>query len=458
MKQNPAKKLFKIANLFLIFAFLLTAGFGCKNPNQQVQEYLKPITLNYWRVWDDNDAFDEIIADYQKLHPNIKINYRKFRAEEYEQELVNAFAEDRGPDIFSINEGWRKKYQAKIVPMPPQITLAYQKERGTIKKEVVSELLTKPSPTLRQLKENFADVVYKNAVIDGRVYGLPLSLETLIMYYNKDILNKAGVTEPPNNWTNFQEAVQKITRFDDKGKIIQSGAALGAADNIDNVADILSILIMQNGAEMADANGYATFLSNNKDGYNPGVEAIKFYLDFASPVKNVYNWNSEMPNSLEAFLAGRVAFVFSYNYYLPIIKSRAPKLNLGLAPIPQVNPDAPVNYANYWLETVSKKSTHQNEAWDFILFATGKPEVEKFLSKTQRPTALKSLINGQLEVEALHASAAQILTAQNWYQGRDLPAMEKIIKDMISQLLKSTNDREFENILRNSILKVNQTI
>ena len=165
-----------------------------------------------------------------------------------------------------------------------------------------------------------------------------------------------------------------------------------------------------------------------------------------------------MPNSLEAFLAGRVAFVFSYNYYLPIIKSRAPKLNLGLAPIPQVNPDAPVNYANYWLETVSKKSTHQNEAWDFILFATGKPEVEKFLSKTQRPTALKSLINGQLEVEALHASAAQILTAQNWYQGRDLSAMEKIIKDMVGQLLKSTNDREFENILRNSILKVNQTI
>jgi maltose-binding protein MalE len=165
-----------------------------------------------------------------------------------------------------------------------------------------------------------------------------------------------------------------------------------------------------------------------------------------------------MPNSLDAFLAGQVGFIFGYNYHLPIIKSRAPRLNLGIAPIPQVNPEAPENYASYWVEGVSQKSSYQNEAWDFILFATQKNQVKKYLEKTQRPTALKSLINEQIENENLHAAATQILTAKNWYRGQDALAAETAIKDMLEELLNSPSEKESKHIMQNTTQKINQTI
>lgn len=452
------KKYLSWLNLFLIFIFLLTSGFGCKNPGAEVQEKMQPIELNYWRVLDDADAFEEIIAKYRLLHPNIKINYRKFRLEEYDQALLEALAEDRGPDIFSFNQSDLRKYQTKLEAMPSEISLAYQYTKGTIKKEVAYEIRSKKSPSLREIKANFADTIYDNSVLDGQVYGLPLSLETLILFYNKDILNKSGIAQVPKDWKSFQEAVQKITKFDASGQIIQIGAALGTGYNIERSFDILSVLMMQNGAIMTDASGLATFNQATAEKYFPGLEAIRFYLDFASPVKSVYSWNEDMPNSFDSFLRGKTAFMFGYNYHLPSIRSRAPKLNFGLAPIPQISQDNPSNYANYWLEGVSKKSTHKNEAWDFILFATSQDNVSSYLKTTHRPAALKGLLNNQMDDEDLYPTAIQTLTAKNWYRGQNQSAAEEAFKAMLKDLLNAVDERDFNNIVKDALVKINQTI
>ncbi len=453
------KNITRFSTLFLLLAFVATSGFGCKNPGKDVQEKMKPIELNYWRVWEDDDAFTEIIAAYRALHPNIKINYRKFRYEEYEKELLNALAEDRGPDMFSIPEGWLKKYQTKIAPMPAQITLAYQYEKGGIKKEIAYELRTKNSPTVREIKANFADVVAKNVILDNKVYGLPLSLDTLILFYNKDILNQNGIAQVPETWEDFQKAVEKMVKFDAEDKIVQAGAAIGTGKNINRASDLLSVLMMQNGATMLFPNGGVAFMQGdpNRKDYNPGLKAIQFYLDFASPTKSTYTWNAEMGDSLEAFMAGRVGMVFGYSYDLPTIKAKAPRLNLGIAPIPQV-PGNKVNFANYWLETVSKKTANSDAAWDFLVFATEKEQAQKFLKVAKRPTALKSLIASQLEDENMNAPASEILTADNWYSGYDLPAAESALKKMIDDALISQNEKEFKAIIDTAMQVINQTL
>ncbi len=455
------KKSFYLLSLALLGVFLITSGIGCKTPNTATQKKMEPIELNYWRVYDEGDSFDEIVAEYQKFHPNIKINYRKFRYEEYEKKLLNAWAEDRGPDIFSIPESWIRGYQTKIAPMPATITMAFQENRKVfgIKNEVVNILKTASAPSLRQIKENFADAVYQNVVIENQVYGLPLSLETLILFYNKEILNQAGISQLPSTWTEFQESVVKTVRYDSEGKISRAGAAIGTGANVNRAFDILSVLIMQNGATMTNANGQAIFFTSKDKTYNPGIEAVKFYTDFASPAKNVYTWNSQMVNSLDSFIAGKSAFMFGYNYYLPNIRSGAPQLKFGMAPIPQVNPGAPVNYASYWVETVSKKSKHSEEAWDFVIFATTKSDMaKKFLDKTKRPTALKALINSQLEDEDLHAAVTQILTGANWYRGQNVLAAEEAVIQMIDQVLAAATEKEITKILGNAIKKINQTL
>lgn len=457
--------------LSLILAFLLTSGFGCKLVDQKTQAAMKPVTLNYWRVWDGPDAFDEIFQAYKQLHPFITVNYRKFRYDEYENELLNALAEDRGPDIFSIHNTWVKKYTNKISPMPPTMTMAYPITKGTIKKEVIPELRTTKSLSLNEIKNNFVDIVYQDVVnlklndktgkYEEKVYGLPLSVDTLAMYYNKDLFNNAGIAQPPALWSSeFQQDVKKTTKQDGQGEIIQSGVALGGSNNIERYSDILSILMMQNGSTMMNDGGNITFNlippAFQEKRYNPGLEALQFYTDFANPGKEVYSWNKKLENSLALFAQGKLAIMFGYSYHLPIIRAQAPKLNFAVTKLPQIEGNTPVNFANYWVESVSSKSKNANEAWDFIQFATKAEQVKTYLDKAKRPTALRALVGEQINDNDIGVFADQVLTAKSWYKGADSSAMEKIFGEMIDAAVLGQD--KIENLINLTAGKVQQTI
>lgn len=462
----------KIIILSLTFIFILTSGFGCKLTDKETQEAMKPITLNYWRVWDGPDAFDKIISEYKKLHPFITINYKKLRYSEYEDELLNALAEDRGPDVFSIHNTWTQKYQNKIEPMPPTITMAYPVVKGSIKKEVIPELRTTRSISLKDIKNKFVDVVYDDVVIGvydekskeikTEVFGLPLSVDTLAMYYNKDLLNNAGIAEPPRFWnTEFQQMVKRLTKQNIKGELIQSGVALGGSTNIERASDILSVLMMQNGTIMMNDSGRVMFdkvPENLKDsGGMPGLEALRFYTEFANPSKEVYSWNKEMDNSVDVFAQGKLAMMFGYSYQLPTIKSQSPKLNFSIAKLPQIEGSTQkINFANYWIETVSNKSKYTDEAWDFIQFATQAGQVESYLEKTKKPTALRSLVNKQIDDINISIFVEQVLTAKSWYKGEGAQAAEKIIGEMIDSVI--AGQEKIEKIVSLSAKRVQQTI
>jgi multiple sugar transport system substrate-binding protein len=454
----------KIIAISLLLFFVLTSGFGCKGVDKQVQEAMQPVTLEYWRVFDGPDTFQEIIENYNKVHPFITIKYKKLRYEEYEKELLNALAEDRGPDMFSIHNTWMKKYENKIEALPEQITMAYPVEKGTIKKEVVPELRTERTITPTQLKNIFVDVVSHDVVFkDNKIYGLPLYVDTLALYYNRDLLNNAGIATIPKYWNSeFQQNVKKLTKHDNRYGIIQSGVSLGGSNNIDRYSDILSLLMMQNGAIMLNDSNQVTFNSIppsfKNDEYNPGLEALRFYTDFANPTKEVYSWNEELNSSMEMFISGNLAFTFNYSYSLQDIENRAPKLNFAVAKMPQIegNP-MDINFANYWVEVVSKKSEHIQEAWNFINFATSQDQVINYLNNTNKPTAIRSLISEQeLENPELSIFANQTLTARSWYQGKNPQAMEDIMGDMIDSVVKDQAPlREAINLAAS---KVQQTI
>jgi multiple sugar transport system substrate-binding protein len=385
------------------------------------------------------------------------------RYEEYEQKLLEAFATDRGPDIFSIHNTWVRKYQGKgmIAAMPEKVNMAFPIYSGTIKKEVKWEIKPSPMPATHKIKSDFIDTVYLDVVVtesdaatgqfQEKIFALPLSVDTLIMYYNKDLFNNAGIVTPPEYWNReFQQDVKKLTKQDNKGQIIQSGAALGGSDNIDRYSDILSLLMTQSGAEMMDKNQIAFHklpVSLADKNYNPSVDALRFYSDFSNPSKEVYSWNNTLENSLDMFINNKLAIMFGYAYMLPEIKARAPKLNFALAPMPQIEGNSfKANYANYWTESVSSKiltnaanlaqgsdyaKQKLNTAWDFIRFATDAKYAKTYLDKTGRPTALRSLIEEQAKNPEMAIFANQLLTAKSWYRGNDANAMEMIFKEMI---------------------------
>jgi ABC-type glycerol-3-phosphate transport system substrate-binding protein len=475
----------KIISLLLLSSFTLTGCQILQAPDTTMKNYTQPITLNVWGVYDSSDDLAPLIKAYKSSYPYVTVQYTRFRYDEYKQALLEAFATDRGPDIFAIQNTWVTEYQKKglVSPLPSKITMAHQIVSGTFNKQVTQQLEPKVSLTIPELKKKFIDVVYHDVVIKKtdpatkisteNIYGLPMSADTLALFYNKDLFNNAGITNPPQYWDNdFQQMVKKLTKQDNKAQIIQSGAALGGGDNIERATDILSVLMMQSGADMMDDNGNVKFSyvpENLKREVAPGAEALRFYTDFASPAKEVYCWNSQLPNSIDLFTQGKLAMLFGYSYMLPTIAANGPKVNFAISSLPQIKDNSTVNFANYWVYAVSTKilsnpdnlikgkfyaQQKQDTAWDFIQYITAEQQVKDYLNSTGRPTALRSLIDGQKSKEKLGIFADQLLTAKSWYKGSGPITAETFMKEMINNVV--TSKMTLEEAISKAAQKISQ--
>ena len=450
----------------LIAALSLVAlvGAGCGGPSTAQVAASKPVKLVVWRVFDAKDNLQPILSAYQTIHPNVSFEYKELRSDSFKNELLRALAEGTGPDIVSLNNAWIGEYESLIQPLPPSLKIPYSEVRGTIKKETVYTIKEQPSLSLRALKTEFVDVVPSDVLRPYKatakapevetIFGLPLSVDTLALYYNKELLNTAGFPEPPKTWTQFQEQVTKLTRVGANNEVLQSGAAIGTSKNVERASDILSLLMMQNGTQMADPSGRATFANPDVNRQILGLDAVNFYTDFANPTKQVYGWNKDQSNSFDAFSSGKTAFFFGYAYHAPLLRAAAPKLPFAIATVPQIEGSKVVNYANYWIETVTKASKNKDFAWDFIQFETSAEQAPKYLTAAQKPPARRALINSQMQDETLSVFASQVLTAKSWYKGKDSTVAENAMLDLIDSVLAGDDPLK---AISQAELKVNQT-
>jgi ABC-type glycerol-3-phosphate transport system substrate-binding protein len=469
--RNPLGRFGHRLAIGLAAVALVFLGFGCKVTSREAAERMQPVTLKWWSVFSDYDSLAPLIAAYRQVHPNVTVEYRKLTFAEYEDALLDAMAEDRGPDIISLHNTWLREWQDRLLPSPPVLSMAFKEIKGSIKKEEIITLRNLAGATPKQVANDFLDVVYGDVVLPqeqadprlpavDRVYGLPLSVDTMVLYYNRDMLNRAGVAQPAQYWNDFQQQVKLLTQLDETGMLVQSAAAIGTSSNVERASDVLSLLMIQNGTQMTDSSGSATFdrftTETTNQALSPGATALVFFNDFANPLKEVYTWNEAQPSSFQAFLNGEVAYFFGYSYHLPLIKARGEELNYGIAPFPQIAGNQPVNYANYWVETVSNKTQNINEAWDLLKFVTSAEQAKTYLNNTVRPTALRSLVNSQLEDADLSVFASQLPSSQSWYKGMDGQAAEQVLADMITEMLAPEADPQ--RILELGAVKINQTI
>lgn len=402
--------------------------FGLKNEPAKI-----PASLEVWGVYDELDVLKPFIDAYQEQNNHIKIEYRKFSFENYEKELINAFAADKGPDIWFIHNTWLPKHKDKIEEMPVDLM------------------------DLNVFRQSFVDVVEKDFIDSGKIYALPLSVDTLALIYNKDLLNSAGISSPPETWEDLVDDLDKLTKKDQWGNILTAGAAIGTAKNIHRSTDILSLLMLQNGTQMVSSDkGKVTIderITLKGESYMPGYDALRFYTEFANPSKRVYTWNRQMHYSTDAFIEGKTAMIFDYAYELSGIKNRASYLNFGVAPMPQIKGrEFDINYANYWALAVSKKSKSTKQAWEFIKYLTSKENSEIYLERTKRPTARKDLVDLQKSDQILGVFAKQSLTARTWYQA-DSSAIETIFADAIESVV--LGEANLNSVIETAVRQIN---
>lgn len=454
----------KIIYLSLVILFITTMGFGCKGLSGTEQQAVKPTVLNYWTVYNDTAQLQKFATAFQQQYPQITVNIRKVRDDQFNDLFVNALADDVPPDIVSINTRDLRNYQDRLSEMPKSVEMSHSYVTGKYFKETVIEKNTVALPSAVAIKSNFVDVVSNDAVIGGKIYGLPLAVDTMAIYYNRDLLDQSGIAEPPANWDEFMAAVKATTKFDKDGNIIQSGVALGTGNNISRAFDILSLLMLQSGVKISKGY-YVSFAEGLEQAQlkHPIFLALRFYTDFARDDREVYSWNEKMRDSLENFTRGKSAFYFGFAYDYSAIKSRAPQLNLEIIPMLQLNPDKPVNVANYWIESVTKKSKKKNEAWAFINFMASPENIKTYTKATRRPSPLRSQVKEQKTDPILSPFAGQILQAENWYHGKNVKSAEKAFSYLITNYLKPYGPEEVPfqrdaNLITHTAQLVQQTM
>lgn len=447
---------------FLLAGVLLLVGAGCKNTPASLEAEKRGVSLalEYWGVWNDESQIEPILTAYKAIQPNVSIHYRKFRAEEFEGKLLEALAEDRGPDIVSLHNTWMKRYQSKLLPLP---TTPLQMPRGKTEKQGVATVTTYTMTTVpvtnpRLIKDQFVPSVFSDVVVDNQVYGLPLSVDSMVLFYNRDLLAQSKITKAPSTWQEVLDVARAVTQVDKEGKITRSGVALGTSNNVPRFFDILSLLMMQTGTAMTSSDGtHATFqLSAQGSKESMGEGALQFYTSFANPSKESYTWSASLPDAVEMFAQGKLAMFFGYAYHAPQIKAKAPSLDIGYVPVPQLNPSYEVNYANYWVEAPMKKTKYPNEVWDFIQFATAEKQAELFMNESGRPPALRSLVDKIKNDPDRNAFGLAALTAQSWYHGKNPAAAEEVFKDVINQALEGKSS--LKEILTAAAARMNQTL
>jgi len=453
----------KIVAIFTILIFTVSlASCGCKEQGSNIG-----LKLEIWGVNDDTDAYGKIFKDYTKINPKIKeVVYRKFSAETYKQELLEALASGKGPDIFMINSTWEPSFRNKIVPAP---------------KEVISE---------KMYRDNFIDLVSDSFIVDGEIYATPLSADSLSLYYNKDLFAEAGIVNPPTDWNELISLIPKLTEIDSNGNILKSAIAMGTAYNINRSSDILSLLMLQEKTEMASEDGKRVSFSGS-GGNDSAKTALDFYTDFARRGAYAYTWNPNLHWSLDAFAEGRVAMMLNYSWHMQTIRNKSPKLNFTVAPVPQITGYPKITFGNCYGYVVAlnkkpvvvgadpsvviKEESRIRETWKFLRYLTlgyiekeesGKTTLTKiadlnsdptnqYLEKTNSPAARKDLIENQKGIYELGVFAQQNLIAKSWKQINP-EAIESIMGEMIDNVNRGRLSSS--NAIKTAVARINQAI
>lgn len=323
---------------FLIFGVMIPMFFSNKD---------EKITLTYWGLWEDPRVMQSIINDFQKEHPTITVKYEQQEVKQYRDRLETRIQKGTGPDMFRFHNSWLPEIGNSIAPLPSDVI------------------------TTDQFKQWYYPVIQSDLTQNGAIYGIPLQIDTLALFTNTDMFEAASL-QPPTNWEDFGKDARILTVKDEEGKIKTAGAALGTYDNITHAPDILSLLFIQNGADIYD-------LASTPQA---GSDTLAYYTEYATGDSNV--WDDTLDPSLLAFSQGNLAMYFGYSWDIFTIQALNPALRFQVSPVPHLPLGRRITVASYWVEGVSQKTKYQKEAMLFMKYLTKKETLQKMYTQASK--------------------------------------------------------------------------
>ncbi len=281
--------------------------------------------------------FDKMAEEFHKANPGIDIKVEVVNWDNLLQKLQTDISGGTNADISIIGTRWLLDFvkDDQAEPLDGYMDQAF--------------------------KNRFIGAFLAPGQIGGKTYGLPIAASARAMYYNKDLLAKAGISEPPATWDELAKDAEKlkaqgIAGFGLQGKAIET--------------DVYWYYALWTYGGDVVTNGKAAFASD------AGVKALTMYkslIDRKLTEDGPTNYTREDLQNL--FKQGRVAMMITAPFLINQIAAEAPKLNYGIAPVPKETRNA--TYAVTDSVVLFKNSKVKKAAWKFLDFLfTKQPRVE----------------------------------------------------------------------------------
>jgi len=389
----------------------------------------KPVSIAIWGTIP-SEQFAGLISDLNEQNKNLFIlEYAQKNPATFENELVDALASGKGPDIWLLSEDSILKNKNKIVPIP---------------------------------FASFSERFFKDTFIgegelylsDSGIIALPFTIDPMILYWNRDLFNNGGISQPPKFWDEFVADVLKLTIRDSLNNITQAGASLGEFSNIDHAQDIISFLILQTGNPIIDSNNLkATLKEGGNAPVNPVESAIRFFTEFSDSAKTTYSWNRSLAGSKKAFIAGTLAMYFGYASEYKDIQAKNSHLNFDVSEIPQIK-DAGIKatFGKMSGLAVSKISPRASAAMTAGVKLTEKNSIAKISQASYLPPVRRDLLSENVQDPVLGVFYKAAVQSRNWLNP-DLQESSKIFRSLIEEVI--TGKKKISDAVRDADGKLN---
>ena len=318
---------------FAILAILLSAACSKKDTGK----------LTWWQFWTDPQTkplVSELVAKFERENPGVKVEVTDLTWADGHEKITVAFSAGQPPDVLELGSDWIYEYAS-------------------------NKLLFDLTQNAESLKKDL--LFWQPATLEGKTYAVPWILGTRLMFYNFDLLNKAGFYDVPVKWEDLDKLNKKLAKF--RPEIYGFGA--NASERHRLYKKFLPFL-WSAGGEILSEDGKTCLLNSPE-----GVQALKFYAELCERSLLATQGNLD-----EAFLQGKLASVISGDWLLKKLKNTPPKFGYTTALMP--SPDGQIynrtSFAGGEFLAIPAKSKKKELALRFVQFLV-RPDNQAYFCK-----------------------------------------------------------------------------
>lgn len=297
-------------------------------------------------AYSENDI-RAMTSDFEKQHPDVKVNLEFVPYEALHDKIVAARgAGGNGYDVVLFDAIWPAEFS-----------------RFDLLQDVSSRIAADE-------REKIFPGAMNTVVYQGKTLGMPWILDTKYLYYNKAMLDKAGIKTPPASW---QQVMDDAKVLKDKG-IVKYPLVWSWSQAEALVCDYTTLV-----------SGFGgSFYQNGKLDFSTSaslkaVTLMKTSLDqgLSNPASREYLEEDVR----KAFSNGDAAFALNWTYMYNMAndpKQSKVAGDVGIVPAPGDTPDKPGAVNGSMGLGIAKASQHPEEAWQYIHYLTSQPVQDKY--------------------------------------------------------------------------------